>query len=109
MTYKISNRVRCPHCGSKNMIWKGSRERKNDTGRVGFCRSCLKYFTYPQKRIRRNVASEEILLQYIKGKPLSEFGYPKSTLHRQILRRINSFPSWEEATWEWLDQLQDQE
>jgi len=101
--------VCCPYCGSREIIRKGFRKRKEDIGRIGFCKNCSKYFTYPQKRIRRNVASEEILLQYIKGKPLSEFGYPKSTLHRQILRRINSFPSWEEATGEWLDQLRDQE
>lgn len=98
----------CPHCGSRKIIWKGSRRRKEDVGHIGFCKNCTKYFTYPRRKIREKVLTEEILEQYIRGKTLREFdlGCSRGTLHRQILGEIDSSPSWEEATAEWLDQLE---
>lgn len=98
----------CPHCSSYNIIRKGSRERKEDVGHIKFCKNCAKYFTYPYRKIWKKVVTDEILEQYIRGKSLREFnvGCSKSTLHRQIFRKIDSIPSWEGATAKWLDQLE---
>jgi len=102
--------IRCYYCGSTNIIWKGRRKRKNDIGRVGLCKNCRKYFTFPLLKIRKKVVTAEIVRRYVKGESLRQLslilGCSKSELHRQILKSLKSIPSWEYATAQWLNRLQ---
>lgn len=102
--------VRCPYCSSRIIIWRGWRERKKNRGHIGFCKDCRRYFTWPSRNMAKKPITEENLRQYINGKTLRDFepDYPKSTLHRLIIRRTELIPSWQKAAAEWLDKLQNE-
>jgi transposase-like protein len=75
---------RCPQCGSKNLIRKGTRTKKLETVQLWRCRTCARVFTPAPPELRNKTYPLRVILD---GVTLYNLGYTQSQAAAKLKAR----------------------